>query len=447
MLRGRGAEEVRMRLMELSWIGTGLIALGAMCGGASAQDFPSRNIELLSNIPLSGFAFAPGNGNDCWGYTSPSGREYALMGLSNSVAFVEITDPRLPRIVAQIPHTNSLWAGIKTYRGHAYIVNEAGGGMQVVDMTRIDEGVVALLSYSSPEFSTAHTIAVDEASGYLYIAGARPGNTAMRVYSLENPESPRYIDSAGRVYFHEVTPVTYSEGPYAGRQIVFACAGTSGLEIWDVTNKSAMTRLSAISYSQQRYTHQAWPSEDRRYLYINDELDERDLHLPTVRTIVINIENLEAPSYAASFTNGTRTVDHNLYVKGPYIFEANYTTGLRVFDTRNSPTAPREVGFLDTRPEEHDDLEFRGLWSNYPYFPSGVVIGSDINRGLFVMDPSRALRCMDPDLTRDGFIDQFDYLAFVAAFESGDALGDYNRDGFTDFFDYGEFVTAFEEGC
>lgn len=246
-------------------IGAGLIGLvgaGILCGIASAQDFPSRNIELLSNIPLSGFALSPENGNDCWGHTSPSGREYALMGLSNSVAFVEITDPRLPRIVAQIPHTNSLWAGIKTYRGYAYIVNESGGGMQVVDMTRIDEGIVSLLPYSSPEFRTAHTIAVDEESGYLYVAGARPGNTGMRVYSLEDPASPRYLGAAGRVYFHEVTPATYTEGPYAGRQIVFACAGFDGLEIWDVTNKAAMTRLSGISYPQQRYTHQAWPSED-----------------------------------------------------------------------------------------------------------------------------------------------------------------------------------------
>jgi choice-of-anchor B domain-containing protein len=319
--------------------------------------------------------------------------------------------------------------------------------MQVVDMTRIDEGIVSLLPYSSPEFRTAHTIAVDEESGYLYVAGARPGNTGMRVYSLEDPASPRYLGAAGRVYFHEVTPVTYTEGPYAGRQIVFVCAGFDGLEIWDVTNKAAMTRLSGISYPQQRYTHQAWPSEDRRHLYINDELDEEHFRLPHIRTIVINIENLGAPFFASSFTNDTHTVDHNLYVKGPYIFEANYTTGLRVFDARHSPTAPREVGFLDTRPEEHDALEFRGLWSNYPYFPSGVVIGSDINRGLFVMDPARALRCMDPDLTRDGFIDQFDYLAFVTAFESGEAQGDYNRDGFTDFFDYDAYVAAFEAGC
>ena len=51
------------------------------------------------------------------------------------------------------------------------------------------------------------------------------------------------------------------------------------------------------------------------------------------------------------------------------------------------------------------------------------------------------------DFNCDGFLDFFDYDAFVAAFETGDTRADYNRDGFLDFFDYDDFVTAFETGC
>lgn len=54
------------------------------------------------------------------------------------------------------------------------------------------------------------------------------------------------------------------------------------------------------------------------------------------------------------------------------------------------------------------------------------------------------------DFNCDGFIDFFDYDAFVGCFETEVCNGgtaDFNRDGFVDFFDYSDFVLAFETGC
>ncbi len=52
-----------------------------------------------------------------------------------------------------------------------------------------------------------------------------------------------------------------------------------------------------------------------------------------------------------------------------------------------------------------------------------------------------------PDFNGDGFLDFFDYDAFVIAYEIGDIEADFNRDGFLDFFDYDAFVIAYETGC
>jgi hypothetical protein len=71
-------------------------------------------------------------------------------------------------------------------------------------------------------------------------------------------------------------------------------------------------------------------------------------------------------------------------VRGNLIFEANYTSGLRVFDAGDDPAAPVEVAYFDTWPD-NDNVEYSGLWSNYPFFPSGTIIGSDRQRGLFVL--------------------------------------------------------------
>lgn len=51
------------------------------------------------------------------------------------------------------------------------------------------------------------------------------------------------------------------------------------------------------------------------------------------------------------------------------------------------------------------------------------------------------------DFNGDGFLDFFDYDAFVTAYEGGDTAADFNADGFLDFFDYDAFVAAYETGC
>jgi len=65
---------------------------------------------------------------------------------------------------------------------------------------------------------------------------------------------------------------------------------------------------------------------------------------------------------------------------------------MRVFDASN-PTNPTEVAYFDTYPGGNQE-GYNGLWSIYPYFPSGTVIGSDLQSGLFVWtvgDPTLAI--------------------------------------------------------
>jgi hypothetical protein len=191
------------------------------------------------------------------------------------------------------------------------------------------------------------------------------------------------------VYVHEVQVFTYPSGPYAGRQIAFCCGGANtgntntGVYVVDVTNKAAPVQLSYTTYPGARYCHQSWLSNDLQRIYINDELDE-GVTTNVTSTIVMNVANLSAPFVEGAFNNGNPAVGHNLYIgPGNRLFEANYRSGIRVFDLNVSATNPPETAFFDTWPG--DDLpQFNGLWNVWPWFPSGTFIGSDINRGLFV---------------------------------------------------------------
>lgn len=352
----------------------------------AASAFQSSGISLQSWLPLSVFGANQVNGASCFGYTSPSGREYALISLSNGTGFVEVTDPANAQLVGVIPAQGSLWGDVRTYSHYAYAVKESSVGIQVIDLANIDAGQVSLVTTVTNGGSlSTHTIAIDQASGFLYRAGG--SSNGLRIYSLANPANPTLVGQWQTRYVHEVTPITYTSGPYAGKQIAFACSGlnggwtNTGLDVLDVTDKNNIVVMSNKFWPNAGYSHQAWPSEDLKYLFINDELDEGNFNIPT-RTIVFDIQNLSNPTYLGSFTNGNLAVGHNLYVKGNLLFEANYTSGLRIFDVTN-PLAATEVAWFDTYPN-HDLPNFNSLWNVYPYFGSGTIIGSDIEQGLFV---------------------------------------------------------------
>jgi len=365
------------------------VLLSSLAVTAAHAQFASQGIDLLSHIPLSGFSPVPGNGNSCWGYVSPSGREYALMGLANQIAFVEITNPAAPVIRGSIAHTNSLWADVKSHGAYAYVCNEAGGGIQIINMTNIDAGVVTLVGTITGSGATNHTLAVDNASGFLYACGSNLNSGSLIAYNLANPAAPveagRWTTAQGGVYIHEAQVMTYTTGPYAGKQIAFTFCGGDGLKIVDVTNKSAMSLMATNLYPSLNYCHQGWLNDDKTLLYVNDEIDGPAEGVPYDLTRVFNVTNLTTPTLVGTFSAGVPgAIDHNLYVRGRYIYQSNYTSGLRILDLQTNPLAPTEVAWIDTYPSNNNPT-YDGTWNNWPFYPSGTIIISDIQEGLFVV--------------------------------------------------------------
>jgi choice-of-anchor B domain-containing protein len=127
------------------------------------------------------------------------------------------------------------------------------------------------------------------------------------------------------------------------------------------------------------------------FLLLGDEADEQDFGHPTL-TRIWDLADLDRPVLIGTHEARTRAIDHNMYVRGRYLYQANYRAGLRMFrldriaDGRLEP-----VGFFDIYPMDNAP-EFNGAWSVYPFFPSGVVAVSSIESGLFLLDPRRAER-------------------------------------------------------
>lgn len=363
----------------------------AVCSGGNAGGFPCLGISLRRQVSLQSMGGTAGN--DIWGWLdTTSGREYALVGMTNGTAFVDITDPENPVFLGRLPTqtSNSAWRDIKVFQDHAYIVADNAGahGMQVFDLTRL-RGLAAPQTFSADvvysDFANAHNIAINEDTGYAYAVGTNTCSGGLHIIDMRTPNNPLFAGCYSTGDTHDTHCVTY-QGPDADHVNSEVCASSNGnhVEIVDVTEKSSPVRVSVSTYAQLGFAHQGWLTEDHQFLLVGDELDESNFGVPT-RTHVFDVTDLDAPTYVFAYEAATASIDHNLYILGNRVFQANYTSGLRVLEFSN--LANRELGeiaFFDTFPSS-GATNFDGAWSVYPYFPSGTIIVSDRTNGLFIL--------------------------------------------------------------
>ena len=357
----------------------------------TTRGFTSDGVTLQSWLSLSALG-GYSTGNDCWGYVSPSGREYAIVGVNSATIFVEVTNPGNAQIVETINGVDSLWRDVKVFNEYCYAVSEGGDGIQVIDMSGIDDGVVTLLgTVNSGNTTATHNVAIDTESGFLYRLGG--GSNGFRCHDLNaNPVNPPFVASWSDKYIHDAQFITYPAGtPYAGREIAFCFAGfnggfeQTGLTILDVTDKSNIIELSALEHSNNFYSHQGWLTEDLQYIYLNDELDE-DSSGTVTTTRILDVSDLSNPVEVGTCTTGLNAIDHNLYIKGDKMLQGQlprWPSDLRHLESAGG--GDRLVRHLSGgRP-----AAFNGMWSTYPYLPSGTIFCSDLERGLFVFQTAQ----------------------------------------------------------
>ena len=369
--------------------------------GLAASTYPCSNIDLLSFTPVATFSAA--STNSLWGWTDPTTQiEYALIGADNGLAMFELSDPTHPKYLGTLPtHTgNSVWRDVRVYADHAFVVSDNNGahGMQVFDLTRL-RNVTTPQTFTDDayrgDFGRGHTIAINEATGFAYVAGSdtcpAPTSTgALRVYDISTPDNPVFVGCVTTGgYTHESQCFNYT-GPdttHQGKEICLNANGpTKRLAVVDVTNKAAPVTLSSVTYTGAAYPHQAWFSDDQRYALLDDELDESQSG-HNARTLVFDLLDLDAPVLVGYHEHGLGVIDHNLYVHGQYVYESNYEAGLRILRLDNlSQAQMTEVAYFDGFPASNN-AEFNGNWNNYRFPGSGNVIMTGIDEGFFVVEP------------------------------------------------------------
>ena len=375
-----------------------------------AAGFDCDDVDLLAFLPLASIGAEPGERvSDLWGWTDPSnGREYALVGRTAGLALVDVTDASAPRYLGLVPANPSGARDVKVYQDHAFFTGDGAGehGLVVFDLRRLRDAPSTPTEFEPDArytgIASAHNLVLDPEAGFAYPVGASGGGETcgggLHMVDVRDPKNPTFAgcftDTEGLIWVgrtHDAQCVVY-RGPdeqYQGREICFVSNETA-VRIVDVTDKANPVPLGAGSYPGVAYVHQGWLTDDHRYFYLNDELDELVGTTERTRTLIWDVSELDDPVMVGDHLGANGATDHNLYVKGDRMYQANYQAGFRVFDI-SDPLAPEEIGFFDTTPYEGDPPGFVGAWTAFPYFESGTVIVSSMNEGLFLLKPKREL--------------------------------------------------------
>lgn len=379
------------------------------CENGQAGGYGCQNVDLVSFVPLTDMRMNKGvRLNDVWGWTDEdTGTEIGIIGHMEGAVFVDVTDPQNPVVMGEMSRTEgspgSTHRDMKVYKDHVFVVADGSGahGMQVFNLKRLLDWP-GVYEYYQPdvmytEIASAHNIVINEDTGYAYTVGNSSGGVTcgggLHMINVQEPQNPTFVgcfnDSKtgnnGSGATHDAQCVTYAgpDAEHAGKEI---CVGSNGtaISVADVSKKDNPIAISQGTYPNSAYVHQGWFTDDHRYFYQNDEADELNGVTDQTRTMIWDLTDLDEPEMIAEYFGDTNSTDHNLYIKGNFMYQTNNASGLRIVDIRDR-TNPVEFGFFDTTPKNRNVAGFDGTWSSYPYFESGNILVTSRREGVFIL--------------------------------------------------------------
>ncbi len=330
----------------------------------------AQGLRAQRNLDFTGFLPYAQRLSDVWGHTAEDGTEYALVGAFDGLSIVSLADPTAPVEVQFVPGPASIWRDIKTWEGHAYVTNETGGGLLIVDLAGLP-GSVDTAGYTGRGLSTAHNLYIDE-NGRAYLFGANvDGGGATMLDLTADPMAPVFVGAYDARYVHD----GFARGDTLWNGEVY----TGTFSVVDVSDPSAPVVLAAEN-TPTGYTHSAWLSPDGATLAIAEEI-------PTGLIATYDVTDLTdirlAGRYRSNWTDSV--IPHNTFYRGDWLVNSVYFDGVTLVDA-SRPANPVETGRFDTSPLPPAS-GFGGCWGVYPYFPSGLIAATDIEEGLFILDP------------------------------------------------------------
>lgn len=364
-----------------------LLAFALLTSVVSNAQFTFQNISLLGQFNDSSVVAEPVYGiryQSCWGWVHPlTLHEYGIIGSTAGTYIIDVTDPTNLIQADYIPHrqTDAIWHEYKTFGNYLYIISDDGGNnsLQIADLSTLPDSASVIYD-SNSIFTHAHTLFIDGSK--MYVASVSASNfSSMNVYSLSNPALPtllRRLDS-------DFPAISSVHDMYVSNDTVYASCGYNGLYIfhYDELSNQFINLGSLTNFPTSRYNHSSDLSPDHQYLYMCDEVPDG------MPWSIVDVSDISNPTVLSTHVTNPGATPHNPYVEGNLLYMAAYQDGLYVYDI-SDPVNPVQVGYFDTHPQNpsgtYPSPAYAGCWAAYTKLPSGNILASDMQLGLFVLD-------------------------------------------------------------
>jgi choice-of-anchor B domain-containing protein len=360
---------------------------------AAFAQFAHQNINLLGNFddpavqPESVYGIRY---QSCWGYVDSLGNEYGIIGSTAGTYIIDVTDPTNPVQHTYIPHRQNdcIWHEYKTYENYLYIISDDGGSptnsLQMVDLRYLPDSIHKFYD-DTTIFVHSHTQYIDGDRWYVASVSRKNGNFyPMAVYSLANPESPTLL----RALNQDFPNINSVHDMFVIHDTIFASCGYQGLFIFKYDEQTnQFIQLGALPGNSNNYNHSSFISKDHTTLYVCEEV-------PAGMPIqIVDISDIANPSVLSTFVTNAGCTPHNPYVLGDYLYVAAYSDGVWIYDI-SDPQNPINTGYFDSHPQNGSSYPnaYEGGWAVYTDLPSGVLLESDMQYGLFVLDKTIAVQ-------------------------------------------------------
>jgi len=352
-----------------------------------AQEEPQQ-LELLGqwqDSTLSGSFTYDNTYNEVWG-VERNGHEYAIIGSTAGTHFIDITDPSDPvesffikgnESGGRIIHRDYHDSGDYLYAA----ADEGNSSLQIIDISGLPEDIKIVYN-SANLFQRAHNIFIDESQQRLYTFATKGGNQSfspIRIYDIS--ESPTIEFMAAYSIFGGVGVGHVHDG-YVQDNIAYLNCGNDGffiIDFTDVIEPVVIDYLSSSSYPESGYNHSGWLGSDCNYYYMADETWGTAMKVEDISTK----GEAEVIALFDADSESQFSIAHNQIVACDYLYASYYYDGLQVYDL-SDPKNPLRIAYYSTSQKNHR-RNYEGAWGVYPFLPSGNILVSDMQEGLFIL--------------------------------------------------------------